>query len=536
VAANTATVTVNEGQTASNTGTFSDPGVDTVSLTASVGTIIATGSGTWSWSYATSDGPDQGQTVTIIATDSDNAATTTTFALVVNNVAPTLTLSGDANVNEGATYTLNLAHSDPGADTITQWVITWGDGNVVTITSSPASVTHIYADGPHDYIISATATDEDGAYNAGNTVSVHVNNVAPTVTAPDGQAANEGTSTSFTLGSFTDPGADSPWAVDVNWGDSSSHTTFTATAAGSLGTQLHTYATPNTYTVIVQVTDDGAPATASFQVTVNNVPPTNVEAGGPYSVIAGESVTLHGTATCAPGDTCTYAWDLGSSETAGQDVSFSRNTVGTYTVTLRVTDEEGAWATDSATVTVTGATHSITLAPGWNLVSFNLHPVSTGIADVLASLGGWDLVYAWDAQNQTWLKYDNVPLSIDSLSTLDKETGFWIHMTASATLNVVGSIPSTTGISLLAKNSGWNLVSYPANSNSNGALPAALYAHGVEDHFSLVYAYNPTDTDDPWKLFDREAPEWANDLTALSPLQGYWVKVSADCTWHVDYP
>ena len=78
------------------------------------------------------------------------------------NVAPSLTISGNATVDEGAVYTLNLASSDPGADTITEWEISWGDGNVETVTGNPASVTHTYADGDNNYTISATATDEDG--------------------------------------------------------------------------------------------------------------------------------------------------------------------------------------------------------------------------------------------------------------------------------------------------------------------------------------------------------------------------------------
>jgi VCBS repeat-containing protein len=90
VEAHEATVTVDEGQTATNTGTFADPGVDTVSLAASIGTIVDNGDGTWSWSFATSDGPDDSQTVIITATDSDGAVTNTMFALVVNNVAPSV--------------------------------------------------------------------------------------------------------------------------------------------------------------------------------------------------------------------------------------------------------------------------------------------------------------------------------------------------------------------------------------------------------------------------------------------------------------
>ena len=56
-----------ESQTANNTGTFSDLGDDTVTITASIGTVsqVGTQSGTWSWSFDTSDGTDDSQTVTI---------------------------------------------------------------------------------------------------------------------------------------------------------------------------------------------------------------------------------------------------------------------------------------------------------------------------------------------------------------------------------------------------------------------------------------------------------------------------------------
>src|SRR5262249_17481063 len=83
-------VAVNEGQTATNSGTFTDIGHDAVTLSASVGTVTANADGTWSWSYATTDGPDQSQTVTVKATDDDGASSTTTFALTVNDVPPTV--------------------------------------------------------------------------------------------------------------------------------------------------------------------------------------------------------------------------------------------------------------------------------------------------------------------------------------------------------------------------------------------------------------------------------------------------------------
>jgi autotransporter-associated beta strand protein len=94
VAANNASVTVNEGQTAANTGTYSDPDAgDNVTITASVGTVTKTGtnSGTWSWSFNTVDGPAQSQTVTITANDGNGHVVPTTFGLTVNNVAPSAT-------------------------------------------------------------------------------------------------------------------------------------------------------------------------------------------------------------------------------------------------------------------------------------------------------------------------------------------------------------------------------------------------------------------------------------------------------------
>ena len=71
----------------------------------------------------------------------------------------------------------------------------------------------------------------DGPYFFTFTVSAATN---PVVTPPANQTATEGTSKSFSLGSFTDPDG-SPWTVDVNWGDGTAHTSFSVSSAGSLG-------------------------------------------------------------------------------------------------------------------------------------------------------------------------------------------------------------------------------------------------------------------------------------------------------------
>ena len=157
-------------------------------------------------------------TISATATDEDGTyAAGNTVGVTVNNVAPTLAISGAASVNEGSTYTLNLSKSDPGADTISQWTINWGDGTQV-VSGNPASVTHVYADGTVNRTISATATDEDGTYAAGNTVAVTVHNVAPTANAGGPYATFDDTPITLT-GSGTDPaGAADPltfkWDLD----------------------------------------------------------------------------------------------------------------------------------------------------------------------------------------------------------------------------------------------------------------------------------------------------------------------------------
>ena len=199
--------------------------------------------------------------------------------------------------------------------------------------------------------MTVTVTDKDGGWGSA-TFKVTVSNVAPTVTAPTDQSSNEGDNASFSLGSFADPGADSPWAVDVNWGDGSSHTTFSKTATGSLGSQSHTYADNGSYTVTVKATDkDGASDSKTFKITVANVSPTITSA-----TFAGSSVgcgtnnaTLNVTFTDPGADTWNASIDWGDGSAVQQltnvSKTFSANhtyaSSGVYTAKVTVTDDDG---------------------------------------------------------------------------------------------------------------------------------------------------------------------------------------------------
>ena len=91
-----------------------------------------------------------------------------------------------------------------------------------------------------------------------------------------------------------------------------------------------------------------------------NTPPT-VDAGGPYVVVEGGSVTVSATGADPDGDALIYAWDLdgnGTFETSGASFVFSAASIqapATRTFSVQVTDPDGATGTDSATVNVVWA-------------------------------------------------------------------------------------------------------------------------------------------------------------------------------------
>ena len=99
-----AVVTVNEGQTALNAGTFSDLDLtDLVSVTASLGaiTLQTTGhTGEWTWEAAGVD--DLAETVVVTARDGKGGVATATFRLAVENVAPTATARPDGGTPPAA--------------------------------------------------------------------------------------------------------------------------------------------------------------------------------------------------------------------------------------------------------------------------------------------------------------------------------------------------------------------------------------------------------------------------------------------------
>ena len=78
-------------------------------------------------------------------------------------MAPTLVLTGPASVQGGSTYQLALALSDPGADTVSGWMIDWGDGSIEPMGASASSARHVYTRAG-TFNVRASLTNEDGTF------------------------------------------------------------------------------------------------------------------------------------------------------------------------------------------------------------------------------------------------------------------------------------------------------------------------------------------------------------------------------------
>ena len=124
-------------------------------------------------------------------------------------------------------------------------------------------------------------------------------------------------------------------------------------------------------------------AIATF-VSANQPPVAN--AGGPYSGVRGEPVAFNGTASSDPdGDPLTYAWTFGDGGTGtGPTPSHTYSALGTFTVTLIVSDGETSSPPGGTTVTITNVAPSVALTSPAN------GAVLVGPADVTVTAGASD--------------------------------------------------------------------------------------------------------------------------------------------------
>ena len=166
-----------------------------------------------------------------------------------------------------------------------------------------------------------------------------------------------------------------------NWGD--------GTPAGSGKTATHTYGAAGSYSVTLTVTDDGGSSSTTQSVTVDAV---NQPPGANFTFSCnGLTCSFTSTSSDPDGTIVAYSWTFGDGGTStAQNPSHTYAAGGTYTVKLTVTDNGGATASASKSVTVTAPNQS----PVANF-TFSCNGLACSFTSTSSDPDGWITAHSW---------------------------------------------------------------------------------------------------------------------------------------------
>ena len=255
VSATSTSTEIDEGQSVSFSGSWSDPGtLDTFTA------LWEFGDGTNSTSPEVTHTFDENGTYTVVftVTDETGASDSEFFVISVANVVPTVAIVVNPlnrEIDEGGSVTLTGVATDPGRFDVVSFSWELGDGTPALTTQS---VSHRYLDNKA-YRVVLTVEDDDGGKNS-TTITITVNNVPPAVTATvDRTETTMGREVSFNA-SATDVSPVDEISYAWNFGDGSTST---------LPSPTHNYQVDGRYYVMLIVSDDdGGQTVWSTNVTV----------------------------------------------------------------------------------------------------------------------------------------------------------------------------------------------------------------------------------------------------------------------------
>jgi hypothetical protein len=298
-----------------------------------------TSGGTFSW-------------YTITAVDpnglSSGYSTLYTIHTLPDTVPPTLTVPA----NQTVTTTSAVGSTVPGAFTATASDPGPGIDNItITYTVGYYPITSSYVFPVGTTTVTVTAADLYGNSVSG-TFTITVITTAPIITVPPPQLVEQ-----VSPAGSTDPGAFTATATD----SVDAIASITYSVNGVTIDPSYVFA-PGTTTVTVTATDtSGVSNTATFTVTVEDIPPTLNLSGLPANNTVTEGTAINVTATGSAGTAAenasglTFTWSVsklhngvttnnfasGSGTGSSDAISFVADDEGTYTLTVTATDVNG---------------------------------------------------------------------------------------------------------------------------------------------------------------------------------------------------
>ncbi len=266
---------------------------------------------------------------------------------------PVPVLGGPYELTEGGTITLDASASfDPFDETLEfGWDLDddgdYDDGSLPTVNVSGAGV-----DGPSNTSASLRIRNESGL-TAIAVVEIPIVNVPPTINAGSNRTVNQGAVANFSVS--IDDVPDDTHLVTWDFGTVAGDTDVGESVSFS-------YTELGVYTVTVTVTDDDlGEATASFDVTYQNVAPT-IDIGSYGPIDEGQSIDVTATVADAGGDPIEVTWDFGDGGATADGVTASRlfTDNGTFTIRATATDDNGGERSDSTNLIVRNVAPIIT--------------------------------------------------------------------------------------------------------------------------------------------------------------------------------
>jgi YD repeat-containing protein len=297
--------------------------------------------------------------VRLRVTDNSGTTASVTHTVTIANRTPTASFTVSPNpspVNQPVAFDASASSDPDGSITKYEWDLD-GNGTYETDTGTTKTATRTYT-AATSVDVKVRVTDDRGA-TATQTKTLTFLNSNPTAsfTATPNPVVSGATAT-FDGSLSSDPdGTITKYEWDLD-GNGSFETN-----TGTTKTTTRSYATPGTVAVQLRVTDNlGATATKTVSVTVSNRAPTASFTVSPSPAATRQTVTLNGAGSTDPdGTIAKYEWDLdgnGTYEVDGGATSsrtLTFTTPGTFTLGLRVTDNNSATAITTRSLVVNSA-------------------------------------------------------------------------------------------------------------------------------------------------------------------------------------
>ena len=292
-------------------------------------------------------------TITLTVTDNDGLTATDQVTITVSgNAHPTANAGPDqavvdVDLSGSEVLTLDGSGSSDPDGTIVSYV--WTEG--ATVLGNTVSLSPTFLVGVHTVVL--TVTDDEGVAETDQVTITVAGNAHPTADAGEDQIVLD-----FDFSGSESVNLDGSSSSDPDGTIASYEWTEGATVLGN-SASISPDLSVGPHTITLTVTDDeGATATDQVVITVNQRP--TADAGADEDVpdsddTGSETVTLDGSGSSDPdGTIASYEWAEGAT-VLGTAASISPDfPVGVHTITLTVTDDKGATATDQVTITIIG--------------------------------------------------------------------------------------------------------------------------------------------------------------------------------------